>query len=152
MQFCYIFYFWIHSAGPAFILNPPCKSQCAQIIPLNCRCINVGTYIVYDTFQKVWSSRTFFQINSLLYDRCKYLCQNDRDVVLWLHSTFIPASDGSVARRVGTQSVKPGSNPGCACRSVSVSLDNGGSFVQSYNHRWHICILDEKQRTFLLHI
>ena len=25
--------------------------------------------------------------------------------------------------------VRPGSNPGCACRSVSVSLDNGGSFV-----------------------
>ena len=30
---------------------------------------------------------------------------------------------------VGTQSVGHGSNPGCACRSVSVSLDNGGSFV-----------------------
>ena len=50
-------------------------------------------------------------------------------VVLWLHPTCIPASDRSVARRVGTQSVRPGSNSGCACCSVSVSLDNGGSFV-----------------------
>ena len=43
--------------------------------------------------------------------------------------TFNPASDGSVARRVGTQPVRPGSNPGGAGRSVSVSLDIGGSFV-----------------------
>ena len=50
-------------------------------------------------------------------------------VVKWLNSTFIPASDGSLARRVGTQPVRPGSNPGGACRSVSVSLDIGGSFV-----------------------
>ena len=31
--------------------------------------------------------------------------------------------------QLGTQPVRPGSNPGGACRSVSVSLDNGGSFL-----------------------
>ena len=36
-----------------------------------------------------------------------------------------------MARRLGTQSVRRGSNPGGACRSVSVSLDIGGSFVLS---------------------
>ena len=43
-----------------------------------------------------------------------------------LHSTFIPASNGSVTRRVGIQPVRPGSNPYGACRSV---MDICGSFV-----------------------
>ena len=55
--------------------------------------------------------------------------------VLWLLSTFIPAFDSSVARRVGTQAVRPGLDfCWCMCHSVSVFRGSFVLFLQTGPH------------------
>ena len=43
IEFCE--YFWILWGPTAFILNPPCKSHCTQIIPFSCKCINLYLFV-----------------------------------------------------------------------------------------------------------